>query len=221
MSSKNSHHHHSTTKASGDGGVAASSSSSRSVPTSPKVSPARGGGGSSKSGATAGPADDHDIDTIKLLSLEEVNLSSEEKGDSGKHHHHGAKMKEMFHLGGGGGGHGGGHHHHKGGGGGGARGGKAGGSHKSPGLVASQSQSTNSASGAIMNPQGASESIIRSGHYEINTLYASNDVVTGPLTVNVCNAPNNSTMQCGCENINCPFCNLMLSIERTDPTVLQ
>ena len=63
--------------------------------------------------------------------------------------------------------------------------------------------------------------MIRSGHHELNTLYASNDVVTGPVMVNVCNAPNNSTMQCGCENINCPFCNLMLSIEKTDPTVLQ
>ncbi len=52
-------------------------------------------------------------------------------------------------------------------------------------------------------------------------MFASNDVVTPAVTVNVVNAPNNSTTQCGCENINCPFCNLMLSIERTDPTVLQ
>ena len=44
---------------------------------------------------------------------------------------------------------------------------------------------------------------------------------TGELTVNLINAPNDSTLQCGCENINCPFCNLMLSIEGTDPTVLQ
>lgn len=75
--------------------------------------------------------------------------------------------------------------------------------------------------GAIFTPQGADSNIIRSGHQEFNTLYASNDVVTGPLMVNVLNAPNNSTVQCGCENVNCPFCNLMLSIEKTDPTVLQ
>ena len=68
---------------------------------------------------------------------------------------------------------------------------------------------------------GADASIIRSGHSELNTLYATNDQQTGPITVNLCNAPNNSTLQCGCENINCPFCNLMLSIEGTDPTVLQ
>ena len=73
----------------------------------------------------------------------------------------------------------------------------------------------------ILVPQGADANIVRSGHYELDTLYASNDVVTGPITVNVCNAPNNSTLQCGCENINCPFCNLMLSIEKTDPSVLQ
>jgi hypothetical protein len=75
--------------------------------------------------------------------------------------------------------------------------------------------------GAIFTPQGADSNIIRSGHQEFNTLYASNDVVTGPLMVNVLNAPNNSTVQCGCENVNCPFCNLMLSIEKTDPSVLQ
>ena len=74
---------------------------------------------------------------------------------------------------------------------------------------------------AIFNPQGASSDIVRSGHQELNTLWASNDVQTGPITVNLCNAPNNSTVQCGCENINCPFCNLMMSIEQTDPSVLQ
>ena len=74
---------------------------------------------------------------------------------------------------------------------------------------------------AIFNPQGASSDIVRSGHQDLNTLYASNDVTTGPITVNLCNAPNNSTVQCGCENINCPFCNLMMSIEQTDPSVLQ
>lgn len=68
---------------------------------------------------------------------------------------------------------------------------------------------------------GTDPNLVISGHQELNTLYASNDVHTGPITVNVCNAPNSSTVQCGCENVNCPFCNLMLSIEKTDPTVLQ
>lgn len=78
-------------------------------------------------------------------------------------------------------------------------------------------------SGSAINmvPQNADPNIIRSGHSELNTLFASNDVVTEPITVNVCNAPNNSTVQCGCDNINCPFCNIMISIEKTDPTVLQ
>ncbi|QQP37047.1 Uncharacterized protein FKW44_022342 [Caligus rogercresseyi] len=75
---------------------------------------------------------------------------------------------------------------------------------------------------SIFTSQGASGDIVRSGHLEFQSMYASNDCgITGPVTVNVVNAPNNSTMQCGCENINCPFCNLMLSIEKTDPTVLQ
>ena len=75
----------------------------------------------------------------------------------------------------------------------------------------------------MMQPAGASEDIVRSGHIEYATLWASNDSQIGrqPVTVNVVNAPNNSTLQCGCENISCPFCNLMLSIERTDPSVLQ
>ena len=70
---------------------------------------------------------------------------------------------------------------------------------------------------------GASEDIMRSGHLEFGTLWASNDSQVGrqPMMVNVVNAPNNSTLQCGCENISCPFCNLMLNIERTDPSVLQ
>ena len=41
-------------------------------------------------------------------------------------------------------------------------------------------------------------------------------VQTGDMTVNLINAPNNSTLQCGCENINCPFCNLMMSIRNTE-----
>lgn len=74
-----------------------------------------------------------------------------------------------------------------------------------------------------MQPAGAANDIVRSGHIELSTLYASNDTEVGrqPITVNVVNAPNNSTLQCGCENISCPFCNLILSIEKTDPSVLQ
>ena len=70
---------------------------------------------------------------------------------------------------------------------------------------------------------GAATDIVRSGHIELDTLYASNNSEVGrkPITVNLVNAPNNSTLQCGCENISCPFCNLMLSIEQTDPSVLQ
>ena len=52
---------------------------------------------------------------------------------------------------------------------------------------------------------------IRSGHLEVQSLYGSGG--SGQLTVNAMNAPNNSTMQCGCENIDCPFCNLMMSVQ--------
>lgn len=51
---------------------------------------------------------------------------------------------------------------------------------------------------------------IRSGHIEVDTLYGGG---AGQLRVNSMNAPNNSTMQCGCENIDCPFCNLMMSVQ--------
>ena len=57
---------------------------------------------------------------------------------------------------------------------------------------------------------------IRSGHIEVDTLYGSGtpgSSGSGQLVVNAMNAPNNSTMQCGCENIDCPFCNLMLSVQ--------
>jgi len=75
----------------------------------------------------------------------------------------------------------------------------------------------------LMQPAGASADIVRSGHMELSTLWASNDTEMGrqPIMVNVVNAPNNSTLQCGCENISCPFCNLIMSIEQTDPSVLQ
>lgn len=90
-----------------------------------------------------------------------------------------------------------------------------------PSSAAGASGVAGSGSGNLLVPQNADSSLIFSGHQELNTLFASNDTVTAPITVNVCNAPNNSTVQCGCENINCPFCNLMMSIEKTDPSVLQ
>ena len=49
------------------------------------------------------------------------------------------------------------------------------------------------------------------GHLEVDTLYGSGGA--GGYTVNSMNAPNNSTVQCGCENIDCPFCNLMMSVQ--------
>jgi len=67
-----------------------------------------------------------------------------------------------------------------------------------------------------LEPSGCNPDIVRSGHPEYDTLWASNDVQTDPPTINVLNAPNSSTIECGCENINCPFCNLMLSIENND-----
>ena len=52
---------------------------------------------------------------------------------------------------------------------------------------------------------------LRSGHLEVNNLYGN--VEASNLTMNSMNAPNNSTMQCGCENIDCPFCNLLISVQ--------
>lgn len=74
---------------------------------------------------------------------------------------------------------------------------------------------------ATFVPKYAKEDIVRSGHMDYNTLYATNEQETGDLTVNLINAPNDSTLQCGCENINCPFCNLMMSIGSSDTTILQ
>ena len=47
-----------------------------------------------------------------------------------------------------------------------------------------------------MNVQGASADIVRSGHLELDTIYASNDSTVGrqAIQVNVLNAPNNSTV---------------------------
>lgn len=61
-----------------------------------------------------------------------------------------------------------------------------------------------------------------SGHQEIRTLYEANNVVyPESVSVNLMNAPGNSTMQCDCGHINCPFCNLMMNLELTDPSQLQ
>ena len=140
-------------------------------------------------------------DAIQTLSLEEVTIpdAKDKNGHHGKGKDHG--------------------HHHK--------------NHKSNGKAnsrsptvhdkavkkAAHSQSTT----GYFQPAGAATDIVRSGHLEFDTLYASNASAVGrqEVTVNVVNAPNNSTTQCGCENINCPFCNLMLSIEKMDPSVLQ
>ena len=65
------------------------------------------------------------------------------------------------------------------------------------------------------------EHTVRSGHQNIRTLYAPNNV-TYPenISINLVNAPDNSTVQCDCGHINCPLCNLMMNLELTDPTLL-
>merc|ERR1712183_8210 len=61
----------------------------------------------------------------------------------------------------------------------------------------------------------ASNSGFKSGHLEVNSLYSGD---SGSIKVNAMNAPNDSTLQCGCENIECPFCNQMLSIQMSGGT---
>lgn len=69
----------------------------------------------------------------------------------------------------------------------------------------------------VGNPVAPATGQIRSGHMEVDTLYGSGGASGGQgMVVNSMNAPNNSTMQCGCENIDCPFCNLMLSVQMKD-----
>ena len=66
------------------------------------------------------------------------------------------------------------------------------------------------------------ENTVISGHQEIRTLYEANNVVyPESVCVNLMNAPGNSTTQCDCGHINCPFCNLMMNLELTDPSVLK
>ena len=69
------------------------------------------------------------------------------------------------------------------------------------------------ASGGGIQPVAPVSGQMRSGHIEVNNLYGGGG---GEMVVNSMNAPNNSTMQCGCENIDCPFCNLMLSVQMKD-----
>lgn len=40
------------------------------------------------------------------------------------------------------------------------------------------------------------------------------------LSPNMMNAPNDSTLQCYCGHNDCPFCNLLLNLERTQPDLL-
>ncbi|XP_023346444.1 uncharacterized protein LOC111715363 [Eurytemora carolleeae] len=63
------------------------------------------------------------------------------------------------------------------------------------------------------------DDIVISGHQDFQSLYATNDMVTPSFTVNRLGAPNNSTVMCGCDNINCPFCNIVQSIRNRDPTL--
>jgi len=63
------------------------------------------------------------------------------------------------------------------------------------------------------------DDLVISGHKDFNSLYASNDTVQQSFTVNILGAPNNSTTTCGCDNINCPFCNMVMSIRNRDPNL--
>ena len=78
---------------------------------------------------------------------------------------------------------------------------------------------------------------VLSGHKDFNSLYAANDTVQERFTVNTMGAPNNSTtmvrskqvqqtcieliplLQCGCDNISCPFCNIMTSMRNSQPSI--
>ncbi len=66
------------------------------------------------------------------------------------------------------------------------------------------------------------ENTVRSGHQHIGTLYAPNNVTYPPerVSINLVNAPDDSTLQCDCGHINCPLCNLMMNLEMTDPALL-
>jgi len=63
------------------------------------------------------------------------------------------------------------------------------------------------------------DDLVISGHRDFNSLYASNDTVQQSFTVNILGAPNDSTTTCGCDNIYCPFCNLVKNIANRDPSL--
>jgi len=70
-----------------------------------------------------------------------------------------------------------------------------------------------------LNPSSSDlrSNTIISGHQNIGTLFAPNNM-TYPesISINLLNAPGDSTVQCDCGHINCPFCNLMMNLELTD-----
>ena len=72
-------------------------------------------------------------------------------------------------------------------------------------------KTSRSAQPSIEGSFSTSTGQMRSGHSEIGSLYSGS---SGAIEVNSMNAPNNSTVQCGCENIDCPFCNLMTSVQQ-------
>jgi len=81
--------------------------------------------------------------------------------------------------------------------------------HSSP--MGGSSRPTSGRPRQAAEPYAPTTGQMRSGHIEVDTLYSGG--AGGGMTVNSMNAPNNSTMQCGCENIDCPFCNQMMSIQ--------
>lgn len=71
----------------------------------------------------------------------------------------------------------------------------------------------------VLKNSAVRDDLVISGHKDFNSLYASNDTVQQSFTVNILGAPNDSTTTCGCDNINCPFCNLVTSIRKRDPSL--
>lgn len=74
-----------------------------------------------------------------------------------------------------------------------------------------------------LNPSSSDMRVntVISGHQNIGTLFGPNSM-THPesISINMLNAPGDSTVQCDCGHINCPLCNLMMNLELTDPTRL-
>lgn len=87
------------------------------------------------------------------------------------------------------------------------RGGRGGGSRHGD---ASYNTSRSAQPPVMDRPYAPTTGEVRSGHLELDSLYSAS---SDNFTVNSMNAPNNSTVQCGCENIDCPFCNLMMSVQ--------